>query len=407
LRSYDAFLRFVLAQAPRPRAERVAVEAAAGRVLLESVRARLSDPAERRSAMDGYAVIASDLAHARARAPVALRAAGIAQAGRNRRRRLAPGRTLRIMTGAPLPDGADAVVPVERVRVQGDRVVFNAPAERGACVRMPGENFRRGALLLKRGTVMRPPEIGLCITAGVAEVPVARRIRVGVLATGNELVRPGRALRFGEVYDSNRPMVMALVEATGAIAVDLGTVRDDASELARTVSMWRGRIDCLVTIGGVSMGDFDVVKQVLRRVRTVGLYRVAMKPAKPQAFGKLGALIWYGLPGNPVSAMIAFDRFMRPLLLKGMGHRHVQRPQHTGVLTTEFTKQHALREFVRAFARRDGDRWLVRRVGPEGSSNLRSMVNANALVIVPEEVRRLVRGARVTFELLADGAEAP
>jgi molybdopterin molybdotransferase len=406
LKSYDAFLRFVLARAPRPVTERVPVDQSAGRILLESVRARVDDPAERRSAMDGYAVLARDLEDARPSAPVRLRSVGIAQAARNPRRRLKSGQALRIMTGAPLPEGADTVVPVERIRLSGDQVLFFAPSVRGAYVRKPGENFRKGALLVKRGTLMGPAQIGLCITAGVAEVNAARRLRVGVLATGNELVRAGRALEHGEVYDSNRPMVMAFVAATGAVPVDLGSVRDRPVELARAVRRWRNRLDCLVTIGGVSMGDFDVVKQVLTDVRTVRLYRVAMKPAKPQAFGRIGELVWYGLPGNPVSALVACDRFLRPLLLKGMGHRLLHRPRRIGVLAEGLTKEHPLREFVRAYAWQEEGRWLVRKVGPEGSGNLRSMVNANALVILSERTRRLARGARVPFELLADPAGA-
>lgn len=402
MRSYDAYLRYVLARAPKPRPERIKVESALGRTLLESVRAMVDDPAEPRSAMDGYAVRRGDLEGAGAGRPVALQAVGRSQAGRVRLLRLGAGQAHRIMTGAPLPAGADAVVPVERVNVMGDRVYFSARPDRGEFVRRPGENFRRGALLVKRGAVVRAQEIGLCITAGVRRVTAARRLKVGVLATGNELVNAARSLGRGEVFDSNRPTLLALVASVGAEPVDLGVVRDDPALLAREVRRWNGRLDCLLTIGGVSMGDFDVVKLALAEFPGVRLVKVGMKPAKPQAFGKVGRMIWYGLPGNPVSAMIAFDRFVRPILLSGMGRRAVQRPQRTGVLTAALRKNHALREFVRAYAWHEKERWHVRKVGPEGSSNLRSMVNANAIIILPEALRRAARGTQVTFELLAD-----
>lgn len=391
-----------MARAPKPGPQRVAVESAGGRLLLESVRARLSDPAESRSAMDGYAVRHRDLLGASARAPIGLVAAGLSQAGPVPQRRLAAGEAHRIMTGAPLPSGADTVVQIERVTLRHGRVYFRAQPPRGAYVRRSGENFRRGALLIRRGTVMRAQEIGLCITAGVRQVTVARRLTVGVLATGNELVGAGRPLRRGEVYDSNRPTVLALVAATGAVPVDLGVVRDEPEVLGREVRRWMKRLDCLLTIGGVSMGDFDVVKTTLDDFPGVRLVKVAMKPAKPQAFGRLGKMIWYGLPGNPVSVMIAFDRFVRPMLLRGMGHRAVLRPLRTGVLTAAVAKTNPLREFVRAYAWQEGAEWYVQKVGPEGSSNLRSMVNANALLVIPESTGRLPKGARVTFELLAD-----
>ena len=407
MRSYDAFLRYVLARAPKPRPERVNVESAAERLLLESVRAGVRDPAESRSAMDGYAVRHRDLEGASAGRPLALRAVGLSQAGRVRLVRLGAGQAHRIMTGAPLPSGADAVVQVERVTVKDGRVFFRAQPVRGEFVRRPGENFKKGALLVKRGAVMRAQEIGLCITAGVRHVTVARRLKVGVLATGNELVGTARSLKRGEVYDSNRPTLLALVASVGAEPVDLGVVRDDPASLAREVRRWKTRLDCLVTIGGVSMGDFDVVKQALVAFPGVHLVKVGMKPAKPQAFGRLGKMIWYGLPGNPVSAMIAFDRFVRPLLLSGMGGRTVHRPQRTGVLAAALRKSNALCEFARAYAWQEGETWYVRKVGPEGSSNLRSMVNANALIVLSEATRNVARGARVTFELLADGPRPP
>jgi len=306
------------------------------------------------------------------------------------------------MTGAPVPSGADAVVPVESVSVESDQVLFRAAPPAGAHIRMRGENFRRGEVVVRAGSVLRPQETAVCITAGVTTVRVARRLRVGILTTGSELIEPGTKLRRGEVFDSNGPMLTMLVHQTGAEAIALGRIPDRVKELQRLVMDLRGRIDLLITVGGVSMGDFDIVKAFLRMRRGVELVRVKMRPAKPQAFGRLGRMFWYALPGNPVSAFVAFDRFVRPLILRSMGHRLVFRTPRVGSAVGEWRKKHDLIEFVRAHAWETKEGWNVRRVGPEGSANLRSVVNANAFAILHEKEHRIKAGAPLTFELFAD-----
>lgn len=402
MKSYKAHLRSVLAAAPQPRVERVAAHEALGRVLQADVVARVHDPAEARSAMDGYAVRRADLRHAGADNPRFLPADGVLPAGRDRSRSLPAGCVRRIMTGAPLPPGADAVVPVEQVSVQSGVVTFMALPPSGAHVRRPAENFRKGDVLIGAGTVVRPQEIGLCITGGVPVLKVARRYRVGVLSTGTELVAPGGRLRRGEVFDSNRPMVLAQVQETGADAIDLGVISDTTRGLGAKLSQVRKKVDLLVTIGGISAGDFDIVKLFLRSYPSVDQVRVAMRPAKPQAFGRIGSLYWYALPGNPVSAMVAFDRFVRPLILRAMGQRLVFRQVRTGVCAKSRVKPPRLREFVRAVARRRSGGWQVNPVGPEGSSNLRSMVHANAFLILPERTSGIKAGQAVLFELFSD-----
>jgi molybdopterin molybdotransferase len=402
VKSYRGFLRHVIASAPEPRTEIIPVATALGRVLARDVRARVNDPAEPRSAMDGYAVMARDLRSASAAHPVRLREVGVAPAGSAGRKRLAGGQAQRIMTGAPLPPGADTIVMVERTRSLGTEVEFREATPRGTHVRYTGENFRRRAALIRAGTPIRAQEIGLCITAGVPQVAVTRRLRVGVLATGDELVPPAIRLGRGRVFDSNGPMVMALVQETGAEAVALGRVSDRPQDLIEKVAACRDRVDFLVTIGGISAGDFDVVKQVILDRGEVELVRVAMRPAKPQAFGRFGRLFWYGMPGNPVSAMVAFDRILRPLLLRAMGQRHIFRAPRSGICGSSLAKPARLREFVRAHATQVGDRWQVKKVGPSGSSNLRSMVNANAFIVLPEGCTGVEPGAIVDFELWTD-----
>lgn len=402
MRSYEGFLAHVIRSAPKACAEWVPVEQSSGRLLAETVRANLDDPAEPRSAMDGYAVRALDLKRASAKSPVRLRATGLSAAGPTGRHRLLPGCARRIMTGAPLPAGADTIVPVERITETGSGVQFALSPTRGAYVRKPAENFRRGARLIKKGCILRPQEVGLCITAGVTQVAVFKQLRVGVISTGDELIPGAPRLKRGEVFDSNRPTILAMIADIGAIAVNLGTVRDQKSVLRRRVEKYADRLDLLITIGGVSEGDFDIVKQLIVEYPDMSLIRVAMRPAKPQAFGHIGTLLWYGLPGNPVSAMVAFDRFVRPLLLRAMGHRNLFRPLHVGICNTPIRKKHAFREFVRAHARSDRSGWTIDIVGPPGSSNLRSMVNANAFVVLPEKPESVRRGQRVEFELFSD-----
>lgn len=374
-------------------------------MLLEAVVARLNDPAESRSAMDGYAVRHADLAGASTQSPVTLPEAGLLPAGRAKSQRLAPGRAVRIMTGAPLPAQADAVVPVEKVEVQNGSVRFTYAPRLRAHVRGAAENFSRGDRLLAPRTVLRPQEVALCITAGVPRLTVARRVRVAVLSTGSELVPPSTRLRRGEVFDSNRPMILAQVAATGAVPVDLGTIDDRVHKLGERLAAARKKADFLITLGGVSAGDFDIVKTFLSSHREVQLVQVAMRPARPQAYGQLGRLFWYALPGNPVSAWVAFDQLVRPLLLRAQGHAHVLRRPRRGVCLSEVRSVKGLVDFVRARAEHHAEGWRVRQVGPEGSSNLRSVTEANALLVIPEDCERLSPGDPASFELLSEGPE--
>jgi molybdopterin molybdotransferase len=211
-----------------------------------------------------------------------------------------------------------------------------------------------------------------------------------------------KRLKRGEVFDSNRPTILAMIADTGAIPVNLGTVSDKPALLEQRIEKHADGLDVLVTIGGVSAGDFDIVKQLIVAYRDMALVRVAMRPAKPQAFGHIGKLLWYGLPGNPVSAMVAFDRFVRPLVLRAMGHREIFRVLRHGTCTTSLRKMHSMREFVRVHAWSDSNGWKVDLVGPAGSSNLRNMVNANAFAILHENAGSVLRGKKIEFELFDD-----
>jgi molybdenum cofactor synthesis domain-containing protein len=335
------------------------------------------------TAMDGFAVRAVD-----AVAGARLKIVATLPAGRAPDRDLGEGEAIRIMTGAPMPDGADAVVMVEDTTVADDIVVVGKAATVGDHVRPAGEDLAAGQVAFEPFTLLGPGHLGVLASLGYQRVPVFRRARVGVLSTGDELVDDGRPLRPGQIRDSNRPTLAAMLDQAGCDAVDLGVVADD--EAAITLVLERGLAECdaLVTSGGVSMGDYDYIKVVLDRMGAMQWWQVAIKPAKPLAFGIVGAKPVFGLPGNPVSSMVSFELFARPALRQMMGHREGGRfrPTVTAVADEAFPRRiDGKVHLVRVTASADGDgQWHVRSSGGQASNLLRAMALANALAVVPD-----------------------
>jgi len=356
---------------------------ALGRVTAEPVVAGHDVPSFTNSAMDGFAVRAADTAGA----PVTLEVIGTAAAGSGPAFTVGPGQAVRIMTGAIVPDGADAVVMVERTsRASDGRVTIGATASAGEHLRHPGEDLRAGQVMFEAGTELGPGHLGVLASVGARSVRVGPAARVGVLSTGDELVGSGGDLRPGQIRDSNRPMLLALAAQAGCVAVDLGTAPDD--EAAITAALERGVAGCdaILTSGGVSVGDFDYVKVVLDRMGEMQWWQVAVRPAKPLAFGTVGTTPVFGLPGNPVSSMVSFELFARPALRRMMGHRILHRPHVPAVaddalLRRPDGKLHLVR--VVATVGDDG-RWHVRSSGGQGSHLLRAMALANALALLPD-----------------------
>jgi len=369
--------------------EAVDLDAAVGRVAAERIEATEPAPPFDNSAMDGYAVRAQDVTDAAG--PTTLRVVARTLAGQAAAVALEPGTSVRIMTGAPLPEGADAVVPVERATVldDGDRVELQGPLRSGDCVRRAGEDLRPGSVVLTPGTVVSAGHRGLLATVGVAELKVVRRPRVGVLSTGDELVdEPAGVLLPGQIRDSNRPALLALVAQAGAEPVDLGRAPDDPEAITKALLDGVSRCDAILTSGGVSMGDVDLVKEVLDLLGDMRWMQVAIKPAKPFAFGLVDAVPVFGLPGNPVSSMVSFELFARPAIRRLAGHPEgrLDRPCPAAVAVDGFPrspdgKLHFVRVVVRVGA--DG-RLEARSAGAQGSHQLSAMAVANGLAVVPD-----------------------
>jgi molybdopterin molybdotransferase len=379
--------------------EVVALRHALGRVLAADVAAPFDVPPADNSAVDGYAVRGADLspgAHAR------FRVVGDLPAGSTHAGRIGPGEALRIMTGAPVPDGADTVVPQELAVPDdppGPGVRLGAVAP-GANVRARGEDVRAGAVVLARGAVLRPQDLGLLASLGRAEAAVHRRPRVALLSTGDEVAEPGGPRRAGQIYDANRFSLAGLVEAAGGAPLDLGIVPDVREVLTARLTEAAGTADVVLTSGGVSVGAYDLVKAVLAEVGGIDFWQVAMQPGRPLAVGQIGSTHFFGLPGNPVASMLCFLLFVRPALWKLGGRRELAPPRFTAVATEPMPKKAGRREFKRGVLRFAGPGWEVATTGPQGSGILSSMVAANCLIVLEEERGDVAAGERVLVEPL-------
>jgi molybdopterin molybdotransferase len=387
---------------------------ALGQVLAEDVTSDIDIPPLDNTAMDGYAVRAADTAGATPESPIRLQVVGELAAGYLPEGEVGPGTAVRIMTGAPLPPGADAVVVFEDTHESGahafgrfskavDSVLVCKAVRSGTNVRRAGEDVGRGALAVGRGTILRPAQIGVLASLGRTTVRVIRRPVVAVLSTGDELVEVGQPLRPGAIYDSNTYSVAAMVLENGGIPRILGIARDTVEDL--TAKIRRGLdADMLITSAGVSRGDYDVVKDVLAREGEVDFWTVRMKPGKPLAFGAFTSgerrVPHIGLPGNPVSSMVTFELFGRPALLKMLGKSRWQRPTIRAVCEDRIVNTDGRRVFARAVVSQRDGRYYASLTGPQGSGVLTSMSLANALAVVPEDVPVVEPGDEVSVIML-------
>jgi len=359
-----------------------------GCVTAEPVVSPADVPSFANTAMDGYAVRAVDTDGAGAGNPARLRIVGTIAAGATPVTPVGPGEAVRIMTGATMPEGADAIAIVEVTSADGDTVAVHAPSVAGRHIRHPGEDIAAGQLVFSAGTVLGPGHIGVLASIGWEKVAVYGRPRVGVLSTGDELAQGPSALRPGQIRDSNRPTLVALCRQSGFDAVDLGAAPDDEELIRAAITAGLAGCDALVTSGGVSMGDFDYVKKVLDELGSMAWMQVAIRPAKPLAFGIVAGKPVFGLPGNPVSAMVSFELFARTGLRQMMGHppESLDRPRIRAVADEAIPRRpdgklHLAR--VVAEPGRDG-RYHVRSAGGQESHMLRAMALANALALLPD-----------------------
>jgi molybdopterin molybdotransferase len=370
------------------------VTRALGRVLAEAVQAPFDVPPADNSAVDGYAVGSADIPTAGTRD---LEVVGDLPAGAVFAGTLRAGQALRIMTGAPMPAGADTAYPQEIVERVGDRVRVGAIAK-GVNVRMRGEDVEAGGIVIETGTVLRPQEIGLITSLGLWQVAVHRRPRVALLSTGDEVAEPGTPRRPGQIYDANRFTLRGSVEQCGGDVMDLGIVPDVREALTARLAEASAMADIVLTSGGVSVGVYDLVKDVLAELGTIDFWQVAMQPGRPLAFGRIGEATFFGLPGNPVASLLAFMLFVRPAIYKLAGRRRLFPPTWTARAAEPMRKKTGRREFKRGvLAWRDGA-WEVRTTGPQGSGILSSMVAGNCFIVLEEERGDVVAGDLVTVE---------
>ncbi|MBI4206132.1 MAG: molybdopterin molybdotransferase MoeA [Betaproteobacteria bacterium] len=392
----DLISRFL---APVTTTERLHVRAALGRVLAEDVISPLDVPAHDNSAMDGYAVRFSDL---KADAATTLPIAGTAYAGAPFNGIVKPGECVRIMTGGVVPPGADTIVMQEHAQAKDGQVTIGTGHRKGQNLRRAGEDLAVGQVALKRGMALRPAEIGLIASLGIAELSVYRRLRVAFFSTGDELVSIGTTPKAGQIYDSNRYTLYGMLQRLGCEVIDMGVVRDDPKLLEAAFSEAAGIADVVITSGGVSVGEADFVKDLLNQLGEVVFWKIAMKPGRPLAYGKIGNAHFFGLPGNPVSVMVTFYQFVRDALLKLSGRDPVPPlPTFKVPCTSNLKKAPGRTEFQRGILTQDGaGNWSVRVTGEQGSGILRSMAEANCFIILPSEQGSVAAGALVEVQVM-------
>ncbi len=397
---------------------RVPLADANGLVLADDVRSAISIPPLPNSAMDGYAVRAEDVAAA-SNSPVVLPVIGEIAAGSPPEPAVTPGAVVRIMTGAPVPPGADAIVRFEDTdeesrRAKGqplDAITIYASPRVGTSIRAAGEDVKTGEMVLAKGMELTPARLGVLASVGMATVPVYPRPVVAILASGDEIAAPGEELGVGHIYDINTYTVQGLVQQMGAIARPLGIARDTEESVRKHVEQAR-EADFLITSAGVSVGYYDLVKEILQSLGDVRVWAVRMRPGKPVVFGILRGTSdapWgrdvphLGLPGNPVSAMVVFHMLARPALRKMMGHERWESSSITAVLDDPIHNEDGRRVYARAHVyRADDGRMHARLSGPQGSNILTAMARANGLAICPEDVTRLEAGDETRIELLGE-----
>ena len=381
-------------------AEEIPLRTARGRVLAEDVRSDRDVPPFANSAMDGYAVRASDVRQASTAQPVQLRVLGEIRAGVAPPASVQAQTALRIMTGAMIPEGSDAVVRIEDTAERDGMVEVRVAVTAGTSFRAAGSDLRRGDLVAASGRPITPGLIGVLASAGRVSVLCVRRPKVLVITTGDELREPGEALGPGQITNTNRYTLLTAIEEAGGQVVDAGVARDERGDLDDRLRA-AGEADLVVTTGGVSMGAYDLVRGMLEEQEAVDFWQVALRPGKPLVFATLRGVPLIGLPGNPVSTLVGFELFVRPALLKLQGRTDLERPRLTALTDEALQNPPHLEQYFRGIARRDGDRIRVRLTGDQGSHVLRSMADANCLVVVPLGTSEVAAGAPVEIIPLA------
>ncbi len=374
--------------------ERVALRGSLGRVLAQAVAVRTNVPSQRNSAMDGYAFCHADTANFAALAVVGTAFAGHPFAGV-----LQAGQCVRIMTGAVVPDACDTVVMQEHTMREGDSITLQKLPKAGANVRHPGEDLCAGTVLLPAGRKVTAADLGLLASQGIAEVDVLRRVRVAFFSTGDELKSLGETLNDGEIYDSNRYTLYGMLAQLGVEIIDLGRLPDQMDVIQQTLRDASRLADVLISSGGASVGEADYIAEALRQTGAVDFWKIAMKPGKPLAFGRVGDdCLFFGLPGNPVAVMVTFLAFVRPVILTLMGEPVPTNVTYPALTTTPLKKAPGRTDFQRGIGQQQADgTWHVQSTGAQGSHILSSMSAANCLIVLEQERGAVAVGESVTI----------
>lgn len=376
---------------------------ALGKVLADDIFSKEDIPLFKNSAMDGYAVIARDTSGAGADNPVKLEIVETIFAGYRPMHRILRGKAARIMTGGVIPDGADSVVVQENTRISGHEVLIFKPVVEGENIRLKGEDCKAGELIIKKGTVLGPAEIGMFATLGITRVRVIPLPRVAIIATGDELVEPWEPLAPGKIRNSNSYSVAALVSTCRGVPELLGISKDDKHDLEEKIKRALCSSDLLITIAGASVGEGDVVREVLGDLGAeLFFWRVAIRPGKPTAYGRIEGVPYFCLPGNPVSCMVTFLQFVSPAILKMQGINAQRKREVRARFEHDVEKKKGLRYFYRVKVRKKGEVFLASTTGPQGSGILTSMIHSDGLAVINEDVERVKAGEEVVVELFRD-----
>lgn len=398
--SVDEALEKILSFIKPLGAEKVSILDSLGRVIAEDIYANRDIPPLDNSAMDGYAVRWEDVKTASEDHPVRLEVIEDLPAGFISKKTLQKGQAIRIMTGAPIPNGADHVVPVEDTRKEGQSVYILKVVSKEKNIRKAGEDVKKGELILSKGDLIRPPEVGMIASVGRSFVSVYQRPLVAILCTGEELVDVDGPLEDSKIVSSNSYTLSAQVKDCGAIPLPLGIAKDEKEDIEEKFKQGL-RADVIISSAGVSVGDYDFVKGALKDLGMETIFwKVAMKPGRPMTFGRIGEKPVFGLPGNPVSSMVSFEQFVRPSLLKMMGHRQIFRPVIEAILKEDIREKKGRRHFIRGMVSFENGSYFVTTTGPQGSGILKSMVKANGLIVVPEDKEWVKAGEKVNVQLL-------
>lgn len=398
--SVDEALNIVLNSVNTLMPETVKIMDSFGRVIAEDVYSDCDIPAFDYSAMDGYALRYKDTKGASQYSPRELKVIGELRAGGEFKGRLKDGEAVKIMTGAPIPEGADAIIMVENTEKEGDIVKILQEVEEGENIRRVGEDVKKGSLVINKGTRLKEAHVGMLVALGKRDIKVTKRPMVAILATGDEVVDIGEEMRPGRVRNANAYSISSQVISAGGIPINMGIARDNPDELRLKLNQCL-QYDVIVTSGGVSMGEYDLVKQILLELgMQQRFWKVAQRPGKPNLFGVIKDKPIFGLPGNPVSCMIGFELFVRPAILKMLGQTEDDRMEVEAYLEEDIKKKKGLRFFIRAQTRFEDGRFITRTTVPQGSGILSSMVLANSLIILPEDEGLVKKGARVRVRFI-------